>query len=413
MNRPPRRAAGTAVLCAAIAIPAATVAGSTASPPPISNLISKLTDPAPTHWRSATDAMLPPRVLALRSMDAELVDLDNDGDLDLAVATEMGHNKILFNLGGGRFDDRSMLLPPRMLDSEDIAAADFTGDGKIDLIFVSEDTQHNEYYVAIDNGYEDRSELFPVKGTSNAVDAADIDNDGDLDVIIGNKGQNRLLLNDGSGTFIDATATNYPERNDTTQDVEFADIDNDGDPDIVIANEDDNRLLINNGKGVFTDESDDRLPLRSANAEVTREADFADIDGDGDLDLYFANTPWADNADTRDRILINDGTGTFTDQSESRLPTAPHTSIDIDFADIDNDGDLDAVVARFLPGGLTVLINDGSGRFRDETPAWVPAGQPGQATDVELADLDGDGKLDIFIAHWQTGPDQLLVTKRS
>ena len=358
---------------------------------------------------TVTGTHLPAGVLDGRSMDAVAADLDGDGDIDLVVANEFGPNIILHNDGAGRFAEMSALLPDKLLDSEDIAVADFNADGRPDLLFVSEDTRDNELYLAVEGGYEDHSENFRAGGTSNAVASGDVDGDGDIDIVIGNNGQNDLLLNDGAGVFTLATATNLPERASITQDVELADIDGDGDLDLVEANEDRNRLLINDGRGRFTDESAARLPLRPGlTREVSRDADLADIDGDGDLDLYFANVPWAQNADPRDRLLINDGAGNFTDESASRLPGTPATTTDADFADIDGDGDLDIVTTRFLPGGVSVLINNGEARFTDATALWMPTGHPGQGVDLEIADFNGDGTPDVFVCHWQTGPDQLL-----
>jgi hypothetical protein len=359
--------------------------------------------------RPMAEGQLPVASLAARSMDAESADLDGDGDLDIIVAIEGAPNVLLLNDGRGNFDDLSGLLPKRNLDTEDIAIADFNGDGVPDVVLVSEDTEDNEYLRGIaGGGFADWSASFPVTGVSNAVIAADLDGDGDQDLFIGNNGQNFLLFNDGAGNFTDATETNLPDVFDITQDVEAGDVDGDGDLDIVIGNEDRNRLLINDGAGVFTDETTERLTFRDA-PEVTREADFGDVDGDGDLDLLFSNTPWAPGADPRDRLLVNDGTGVFVDQSESRLPSTGGISVDSDFVDLDGDGDLDIVSARFLPGAVAVLINDGTGRFADMTSHWVPPGQPGQGVDIEAADFDGNGAIDLYVCHYVVGPDQLLL----
>lgn len=388
---------------AALAFAAATPADD-GSPKPGGHI-----DTPGTRLVSMTSDLLPVEALSGKSMDAEAGDIDGDGDIDLVVASEGFPNRLLLNDGTGKFEDFSSLIPARNFDTEDIALADLTGDGVLDIVFVSEDNETNEYLIGIrGGGFEDRSSSFPVAGTSNAVIAADVDGDGDLDIVIGNNGQNALLINDGRGRLTDATDTNLPDIFDITQDIEAGDIDGDGDLDLIVGNEDRNRLLLNNGSGVFTDVTTARLTFNDA-PEVTREADLGDVDGDGDLDIYFANTPWGPGADPRDRLLINDGTGVFVDQSELRLPSTGGVTVDADFIDIDGDGDLDIACARFLPGAVAILINDGKGRFADKTGYWIPPGQPGQGVDIQAGDFDRDGSIDLFICHWQTGPDQILI----
>ena len=81
----------------------------------------------------------------------------------------------------------------------------------------------------------------------------------------------------------------------------------------------DNRVLLNDGHGYF-EYADGRIPLR-AGAEETTEADLADIDCDGDLDVFFANVRLASiTSDPQNRLLVNDGSGFFRDETHGRLP---------------------------------------------------------------------------------------------
>jgi len=361
-------------------------------------------------WRSATEELLPVELLDERTMDVTLADVDDDGDLDVFVAREFATNVLLLNQGFGEMIGLASVFSAEKTDTEAVAVAELNGDGALDVVFVNEDTLTNELYLGSPGGlaFTEASDRLPTAGKSNAVAAFDADGDGDVDLFIGNDGQNHLLLNDGAANFMDATAANLPAAAEVTQDVQVGDIDGDGDLDVVVANEGRNRVLVNDGSGTFADETARRLPLR-ATAEVTRQAALGDADGDGDLDVYFANTSWAADADPRDRLLINDGNGNFTDESELRIPAVSGPTLDATFVDLDDDGDLDLLAASFFPGGVVVLVNRGGGRFVDETALWVPSGQPGQATDVEAADFDRDGTLDVYVAHWQSGPDQLLI----
>ena len=371
--------------------------------------------PAPPEddalYADQTDALLPDAA-GLFTMDVGLADLDGDGDVDAILAVEFGQNRLYLNDGSGRFLDTGGRLPVASHDSEDIALADFDGDGDIDAVVVSEDDRTNEYYV---NDGQARFTLgpFPVTGTSNGVVTGDLDGDGDVDLVVGNAGPEFVLLNDGSGNWTDDSANRIPaEATGVTQDVELGDLDGDGDLDLLVANEDGNRVLLNDGTGAFTDETVAWLPVRGTQEE-TREADLGDIDGDGDLDAFFANTASSfASADPADRLLLNVG-GRFEDVSD-RLPPASRRSFDGEFWDVDGDGDLDIVTGGIGTGfsaiAYTVLINDGEGRFSVPEEPVFPGTAAAFGFDTEMADLTGDGRPDFYLAS-RGSQDRLLVRR--
>ncbi len=347
------------------------------------------------------------------SMAAAAADLDGDGDLDLAVASEYAPNRILLNDGAGSFGDVSdARLSRRTGDHEDVAIADFDGDGDLDLVFVGEDDQVYGYHLNDGCGvFEDVTDRLPRRGTSNAVVAGDYDRDGDADLYIGNNGQDFLFVNDGTGRLADATGRSLPPSADITQDAAAGDVDGDGDLDLALGNEDGNILLINDGKGVFA--SGALLPR--GNREETRDADLEDVDGDGDLDLYFANTRlFTEGADPQDRLLLNDGGGGFADATATHLPAESEPTMTAAFVDFDGDGDPDLVTGSIgdLSGRTATMPyrafrNDGSGRF-SAAPEALPSGTAGNGFDIEAGDFDGDGRLDLFLAS-RGGPDRLLL----
>ncbi|HMQ23382.1 MAG TPA: VCBS repeat-containing protein, partial [Planctomycetota bacterium] len=130
----------------------------------------------------------------------------------------------------------------------------------------------------------------------------DLDADGDLDLVIGNaQQQNRLYLNNGTGRYSDATLGRMPARSDATTSLALGDIDNDGDLDLVVGNGaislgQANRLYLNSGTASFSDVTATRLPLDS---DFTVALAVGDVDADGDLDLVAAN------ADYQDRLYKN------------------------------------------------------------------------------------------------------------
>ncbi len=357
-------------------------------------------------FKDVTKTHLVPTKNGNNSMDAEVVDIDEDGDLDVILAIEFGKNAILINDGSGKLVDQSdTRFPENRHDSEDIAVADFDGDGDLDIVFVSEDDQTNEFYLNNGNGkFTSEGARIPVSGTTNAVEKIDLNNDGFQDLILGNAGQNVILINNGSGSFVNETSSRLPTNTYTTQDIDLADVDQDGDLDIVEGNETFNRILINNGSGVFSDETSSRLP--SVNDE-TREVDLGDIDNDGDLDIIFANVDFGGSADPQNRLLRNDGTGIFTDITESNLPTSNIRSVDIDFADINDDGFLDLLTGNRWNGmSQLILINDGTGSFSDQTTDFFPTMNI-YTFDYQVADFNQDGLNDIYLCGFR-GDDILL-----
>lgn len=352
-----------------------------------------------------------PTLGGTRNMDAASVDVDRDGDLDIVVAREFLTNVLYLNLGGGVFSNASDARLPRTgFDSEDVAVGDFDGDGDPDLAFAAEDDARLELWLNDGTGrFADASSRLPASGVSNAVVAVDVDRDGDLDLVFGRRGQNFLFLNDGAGNFTDATASHLPPDGATTHDVEAGDVDGDGDPDLVVGNIGRPRLLLNDGTGRFADATDGRLPATAGN-EYTREAELVDLDGDGDLDLYLANVSFG-GANPQDRILLNDGAGRFTDVTATHRGGDGASTLDAEFVDLDGDGDRDVVLVRFDAGSapLLALRNDGAGRL---TP-WAgvfPGGLSGNGLDIEAADLNGDGRIDLFVS-FHDAPNVLLLRR--
>ncbi len=243
---------------------------------------------------------------------------------------------------------------------------------------------------------------------SEQVDFADVDNDGDLDMLFANgsgfagpqqQQTNRLYINNGSGVFTDESADQMPNLAGFTRDVDFGDVDRDGDLDLIIVNTFNTQswLFINDGAGTFTDETDDRLPTANFSGS---DADFGDVDNDGDLDLIFTNTGTSAFGTGLDRLYLNDGDGVFTNASSQLPGTAVAQSIDCSFVDIDGDLDLDLVMAH-RDARSQLWRNDGAGHFSDITLANLPNDGNGTYS-IDNGDIDGDGDLDLFVVRGST-----------
>ncbi len=227
------------------------------------------------------------------------------------------------------------------------------------------------------------------------VELGDLDGDSDLDAFcintdMGGGGTlpSKVFFNSGTSGF---TNSGQLIGNTISMDVALGDLDGDGDLDAFIANtgpsgSEPNAVWFNDGSGGFT-------LNQSLGAAGSTCVDLGDLDGDGDLDAFVGNV----NASSD--ILLNDGTGTFTITPQTVMCSSPYG---IALGDIDGDGDLDVFVANF--GQMTydsnqVFFNDGTGTFTDSGQALGT----GQSFSVDLGDLDGDGDLDVFVANLSLG----------
>ena len=376
----------------------------------------------PPMYRDVTATHMP-AAPTLHALDAVFVDVDRDGDLDLAVAVEGGANRLYLNDGQGHMTWRQGAFGTAAHDSEHVLSADFNRDGFPDVIFVAEDDMAHSFFLGGPGGsFTDATDRLPARSEGNGLAVGDVNGDSLPDVVVGNSGgrgrsgQNFLWLNDprNPGRFIDATAASLPAVNDNTQGIALADLDADGDLDMVVANETPpNRLLLNDGRGRFTEHSD-RLDLRVP--LETRQAHVFDATGDGKPDILFLNLTsngrgW--DKDPRMRLLVQQDSGRFRDESDARLPATRFSTWAGTPIDFNHDGALDLVVGAiqvpgFEPMQVRAYNNDGKGHFTEWTDRVIPQETVGRSWGMAVGDIDGDGVDDLFIGGWGTQARLLL-----
>ena len=275
-----------------------------------------------------------------------------------------------------------------------------------------------------DGSFSDQTETANLAGSVGGfnIQQADYDNDGDLDILVlrgawlGEQGKvpNSLLQNDGSGKFKDVTfdaglaANHYP-----TQTASWADYDNDGHLDLYIGNEHrpggkpaPSQLFHNNADGTFTDVAD-KAGVR--NMRFAKSVVWGDYDADGFVDIYVSNY------DDSNRLYRNRGDGTFTDMAFELGVDRPDASFASWFWDFDNDGVLDIFVAGddYYQGNLTAYVKSKLGMpgyyvlprlYRGNGQGgFSEVGQEQGLNEMSLpmganfGDLNNDGFLDFYL----------------
>jgi len=352
---------------------------------------------------------------------ARVTDVDGDGDLDLVGVNCGGFFSnpqpqplaIWQNDGAGNFTDGSGLLGGFTGAVRQVAFGDVDGDGDLDVyVPAAGGVQLDAFFIRQADGTfaDEASTRLPAALSSDAGAArlGDVDNDGDLDLLVAtgyigdNADPGHLYLNDGAGRFAEAVGAVPTAKNGVNpDDIDLADVDGDFDLDVYInLHNGDNLLWINDGGGVFTDGSAGLPPL-SADAQYHYGPAFCDVDGDGDRDLFIDNT--ADGY--TEQLLINDGAGTFTDETAERITGNTQGGDDniVACLDYDGDGDFDFSIGALAPGRERLFQNDGAGNFTVVQGAFD--GQTDPTLWMEFGDLNGDGRLDAFTAQGEGSPE--------
>jgi hypothetical protein len=235
-----------------------------------------------------------------------------------------------------------------------------------------------------------------------------VDRDGDLDIFllldIHQFTPLRLWKNDGKGRFTDVSATQLPLLTANLFLGLPADVNGDGYPDLVFSPLGGGPwLYLNDGKGNFYDATQARFGALTHKWMMALSV--GDVDGDQDIDIVSGG-----GYGTGTRIWINNGNGYFTEESATRLPNDQgiYSTGITKLIDLDCDGDLDLYLGNGLPypsgSNCRVYVNDGSGKFQDDSARWYPTYTAEPMYSCEFADLDDDGDPDLLFARANSYP---------
>lgn len=325
-----------------------------------------------------------------------LGDLTGDGHADLLVTVSDADRILLLRGNGtGRFSSFEEIHGGEK--PVDLTLGDVDGDGDLDVAIANHET---DYVTLLANDGRGQLEPFPVSPLSvdlaphpHAVLLADVDRDGDLDLLVDDRqGEAILVLSgDGRGHF-GVPRERIDVGGDPYRGMVLGDLDGDGVLDLVTPNAGEVAVMIGAESGRFD-------PPRGIAADRPFEVGLGDMNGDGALDLVIAEEPG------RVRVLGGRGNGEFAEEPmfETRLSSGAKA---VSVGDIDGDGVSDAAITNWNSNNALVLFG-GMDQFRSE---YVPAG--GNPWGVSIADLTGDGRAEVFLLD-NTGNSLRIYSSRS
>lgn len=361
------------------------------------------------------------------------VDLDADGDIDLALVGRSGAGaSFVENRGAAGFASAPDLFEGRVTSATMMCWTDADLDGRLDVFVVGYGDEPNRLFQGTSPWQMEPVRLPDealVGGASRACAWADLDNDGLPELVVANAREPNLLLrNRGALVLVPDTTTALASDRSYSYGVSAADFDGDGHLDVFVANYDaDNVLLRGDGTGGL------EPVTHSLESSASKGHAWGDFDLDGRLDLYLGSGTLA--PDMRNRVFLG-SEGGFTLLADGPWAEHADTSAAVAAADLDADGDLDLFVANWGSSGsvdrlyrnntqgatwlqvrlvpqagaesigarVSVRWTDGSGH-----PTWshrwaqVSTGYAGQSDAVVHFGLGVASEVDELIVRWPSG----------
>ena len=335
-------------------------------------------------------------------------DLDGDGDPDVLSASA-GDDTVAWyeNLGNGTFSDLRVIS--RAADHAiSVYATDLDGDGDADVLSASANDSKIAWYENFGDGEFSAQRVITTDAVgAESVHAADLDGDGDPDVLSASSDDDKIAWYENLGEVEDEFSFSAQRVITTDADgaksVRAADLDGDGDADVLSASWNDDKIAWyeNFGDGEF-----------SAQRVITTDADgaesvhAADLDGDGDADVVSAE--WGTGAGPNARIAWYENLGGNEFSAPRIVTTDVFGAVSVHSADLDGDGNRDVLYASSNGHRVAWNGNQGGGTFSTQhTVAASP--EIGFPHWVHAADLDSDGDSDVLYAAGVDDRDNVIA----
>ena len=357
-----------------------------------------ITSPVATIGNFGSQLVIASGIDHKQPTSSQAADFDGDGDMDIVSSFEQSNLIQWFeNNGTETFTPHTISAAANGVQS--IFAADLDGDGDVDVVAAIQSGANAgfEWYDNNGSGTFTTRRISSGLGDSNAHSGfvADIDRDGDMDVLGGldNSPIVAWYENDGNQNFIKRTIF-QGLNNDDGVSVVASDVDGDGDMDAVASLGNGGVFWFeNNGSQVFTARMFSAPPTSSASLQDFRSVFAADIDGDGDIDIAAAGQDAGPGDDGQVVWYENNGSQWFTLRVLSSVALGANS---VFVADLNGDGRSDVLAASTLDSKIRWFRNDGGGVFSEKLVYSKGDNIADYTWSVFVADIDSDGDLDVL-----------------
>ncbi|MEM6964457.1 MAG: T9SS type A sorting domain-containing protein [Bacteroidota bacterium] len=268
-----------------------------------------------------------------------------------------------------------------------VFTADLDGDGDMDVLSASGGDDRIAWYENLGFGNFGSPNMISTEADfAVSVFSADLDDDGDMDVLSASEGDDKVAWYENLGGGIFSTQNIISDQANFARSVYAADLDGDEDLDVLSASAFDDKIAWyeNLGGGTFSTEN-----IISTGADAAATVQAVDLDNDGDMDVLAASA-----GDDKVAWHENQGGGTFSSQNiislEADFVRCAHA------ADLDNDGDMDVVSASINDNKIAWYENLGAGDFGSQNLISSNMASTNGASWVYTEDLDGDGDMDVL-----------------
>lgn len=236
-----------------------------------------------------------------------------------------------------------------------------------------------------------------------SIATADFNADGNLDLVTANflSDDVSILLGDGAGAFSESDSSPV-EAGTGPVSITSTDVDEDGAADLVVGNgfSDDVSVLLGDGSGAFAEAAGSPIAIGSSVSQALAE----DVDGDTNIDLVVANRD-----DDNVSILLGDGSGGFVQAGGSPIAVGSSPE-DLALVDLNNDGEIDVAAANASSDDISVLLGDGSGGFNEAPGSPFSVGaDAGSTRSIDFGDFNGDGNIDLTASSARNGQVGILL----